>query len=128
MNDPQVARIITGAFQYFAGQRYEFHAFCVMPNHVHLLIRALLKSYDEYYHMADIVQSLKSFTSRKINNHLGRKGQVWDHFYFDRVVSDLSSYENVVQYIMINPVKAKLVRNIEDWKYSFFDPKYLKKL
>ena len=128
LNESGISKIVRAAFHYHAGKKYELHAYCVMPNHVHLLLRAVKKSSDEYHHVADIVKSLKSYTALEINKQLGKEGQVWDHFYFDRVVRDLRNYENVVQYILLNPVKAKLVEKKEDWRDSYFDPKYYEKL
>ncbi|MCB5278305.1 MAG: transposase [Candidatus Cloacimonetes bacterium] len=128
LSEPEISKIMRAAFHFYSGKRYELHAFCVMPNHVHLLLRAVKKSRDEYHRIADIVKSLKSYTALKINKHLGQEGQIWDHFYFDRVVRDQRSYENVVQYILLNPVKAKFVEKKEDWSNSYFDPKYYEKL
>lgn len=35
---PEVARVIKSSLFRFDGQRYQFHAWCIMPNHVHALV------------------------------------------------------------------------------------------
>jgi hypothetical protein len=37
LRNPQCAEIVQNALFYFAGERYDLHAWCVMPNHVHTL-------------------------------------------------------------------------------------------
>src|SRR5690606_31814637 len=113
LNDTEIAKIISGAFHYFDGERYELHAYCIMHNHVHLLLRALKSDDLEYYKISDIIQSLKRFSTRKINELLGRLGALWDGFYFDRVIRTKKNYANVVEYIRMNPVVAGLVTKPE---------------
>jgi len=36
---PEIAAIVSGALLHFADQRYRLHAWCVMPNHVHAVLR-----------------------------------------------------------------------------------------
>jgi putative DNA methylase len=42
---PEIAALVEGALRYFDGQRYRLLAWCVMPNHVHTLIRSDRKVY-----------------------------------------------------------------------------------
>jgi hypothetical protein len=37
---PENAQIVETALRYFHGERYELRAWCVMPNHVHVLFKA----------------------------------------------------------------------------------------
>jgi len=128
MNEPEIASIVANALHFYEGTHYELHCYCIMPNHLHLLIRATKKRSDEYHKIADIIQSIKRYTANEINKHLGKKGQVWNRFYFDRVIRDIESYERVVQYIMMNPVRANLVTKAEDWRDSYFNKGFLKRL
>jgi type I restriction enzyme R subunit/putative DNA methylase len=41
LRHPAVGRYVQDAFLHFHGQRYHLHAWCVMPNHVHVLIQPL---------------------------------------------------------------------------------------
>ena len=71
MRDPSCARIVAEALLHGNGQRYTLQAWCVMPNHVHALIATNTKT-----ELGQIVHAWKRFTTRRINEHLGRTGQV----------------------------------------------------
>jgi len=125
LNEDKIAEIVTQSFHYFDSKRYELHAYCIMSNHVHLLLRALKNDSGEYNRIADIVQSLKRWTAREINRFRGKRGQVWNHYYFDRIIRDPENYENVVSYMLNNPVKAGLVNSHEKWRDSYFNASFM---
>lgn len=81
--------------------------------HVHILIVTL-----PGYSVSEIMHSLKSFTSHEANKILGRTGSFWYKEYFDRYIRDGKQFRAVVRYIEENPVKARLCKKPEDWKYS----------
>lgn len=122
LNDSLIAEIVTGAFRYFDGTKYVLHAFCVMSNHIHLVIAARKNEQGAYFLMSNIVQSLKRFTANQINKTLGKGGQIWDDYYFDRIIRDYDDYRNVINYTLNNPVKAGLVDDSSKWKDSYFNP------
>ena len=113
LKQPGVADIVEDSLLHGDGQRYRLLAWCVMPNHVHVLIEAR-----ENYPLSKVVQSWKSFTARLINRHPGRTGTVWMRDYFDRYIRDDHPLAAVIAYIHDNPVKAGLVPNEQDWPYS----------
>jgi hypothetical protein len=69
---PEHAEIVSQSLRAFVGQRYELHAWCVMPNHVHALV-----TLREGFRLGDVVKSWKTFTSRKINWATGGSGPFW---------------------------------------------------
>ena len=82
MRRPEVAKIVADAITFFDGKRYDLLAWCVMPNHMHLLFRLLTGSIDA------VMRSLKTFTAREANIALGRTGHFWEAEYYDRTVCD----------------------------------------
>lgn len=110
---PSVANIVEDALLHDDGQRYRLLAWCVMPNHVHVLIETRAD-----YPLPTLVQSWKSYTARLINRHLGRTGTVWMRDYFDRYIRDDHHLAAVIAYIHSNPVKAGLVSNEHEWLHS----------
>ena len=124
LNDEELASILTKAFHFSAGKKYELHAYCVMSNHVHLLIKALKRENGDYYHIADLIRAIKRYTAYEINKLLGKGGQLWDDYYFDRIIRNERNYIAVVEYILNNPVAAGLVSRSEDWRDSFYDSRY----
>ncbi len=57
LGHPRMANVMQETLQKFHGERYELIAWCIMPNHVHVLIEA-------WESLSKIVQSWKSFTGR----------------------------------------------------------------
>ena len=84
-----------------------------MPNHVHLLCTPLLG-----HSLADIMHSIKSFTSSEANKMLNRKGRFWQKEYFDRYIRSARQFARTVTYIENNPVKSSLCEKAEDWPFS----------
>ena len=113
LRDPRIARMVIAALLYFDGKRYRMIAWVIMPNHVHVLIEIL-----EGYSLGTIVHSWKSYTAKEANRILGRTGRFWFREYFDRYIRDERHFENAVQYIHNNPVKAGLVATPGDWPFS----------
>ncbi len=110
---PPIAAVVQAALLHFEGARYRLHAWCVMPNHVHVLVSPMA-----VVSLSSIVHAWKSFTAKRINRALGRRGRVWFEEYFDRAVRDSDHFDTAVGYIVLNPVKAGLCAEPEDWPFS----------
>jgi REP element-mobilizing transposase RayT len=94
----QKPEIVANALKYFDRARYELHAWCVMPNHVHVML------YLEHgSDLEKVLHSWKSFTSHQFG-----KGVIWQREYFDRVVRSPSEFSHTAAYIHANPAKAGL--------------------
>ena len=105
---PGMAKIVAEALRYFDGQRYRLFAWCVMPNHVHVLFQTFPDVV-----LSSVLHSWKSFTSKKINCVLGVHGELWEREYYDHLVRNDGDLARVVRYILENPVKARL----RDWPW-----------
>lgn len=92
---------------------YRLIAWCVMPNHVHVLIRQAAHS-----SLGQIVRSWKGRSARVINDRLGLSGRLWGPDYFDRVIRDDAHFWNAIHYIHQNPVRAGLVADPAAWPFS----------
>jgi len=110
---PEVATIVDTSVRYFDGERYDLHAWCVMPNHVHVLVTT-----GEELLLSEIVVGWKRFTARAINRIAARAGAVWARDHFDRYIRDNDHFVATKHYIENNPVKAGLVSEPRDWPYS----------
>lgn len=109
----RIARLVEAAVLHFDAKRYRLLAWCVMPNHVHVLIET-----GERYSLAELVHAWKSFTAKEANKFLGRKGPFWMPDYYDRFMRDAHHLAVEVAYIENNPVKAGLVKNAAEWPFS----------
>lgn len=95
---------------------YNLASAVVMLDHVHLLLRP-----SSDYPLPRIMKGIKGVSSRKINVLRNSSGQLWQDEYWDRIVRDFEEFEEKVTYIAFNPVKAELVRRIEDYRYWYLN-------
>ena len=74
------------------------------------------------YPIADSMRLLKGSTARMCNLELNRSGAFWAHESYDHFIRNEKELANVIAYILNNPVKAGLVDEWTDWKFSFVHP------
>jgi len=108
LRHPEAAQVLAQALKQFAGRRYVLGPWCVMPNHVHVLVSPL-----QGHFLATILHSWKSFTAQRANRVLGRKGPFWQREYYDHVVRNARELERCAEYILSNPERAGLA----DWPW-----------
>jgi REP element-mobilizing transposase RayT len=104
LRDPAKAKVVQESILWNEDRIYRLIAWAVMPNHVHIVFRALLGQ-----SLGKIVQSLKSFMAKKANELLGRTGSFWQREYYDRLIRDDAELDRAVRYVLNNPENAGLV-------------------
>jgi putative transposase len=113
LGDPACAEIVEETLLVADAERYTLLAWCVMPNHCHVVIEQR-----EGFPLGDIVQAWKSTSAHRINKHLTRTGRLWRREYFDRFMRDNDHLSSTIEYVEANPVTAKLVGMATDWTWS----------
>jgi len=108
LRNPVVAEELANALRYFDQKRYRLFAWCIMPNHVHVVVNLL-----PVEALATMVHSWKSFSAKQANRILGLKGRFWQREYYDHLIRGEGEFERAVRYVAENPVKA----NLKDWKW-----------
>ena len=103
LKDERIARLVRDALAHFDGSRYDLFAWCVMPNHVHAVVRPAAG-----HALSEIMHSWKSFTVKKANALLDRTGEFWQAEYFDHLVRDEDDFRKQVNYVLTNPARAGL--------------------
>jgi menaquinone-specific isochorismate synthase len=103
LSDFRAAKAVRDVLLHFDGKKYELLAWCVMPNHIHVVFRAF-----EEYGIAAIAGGWKSFSAREVNAVLGRTGPVWQREYYDHLVRFSGELSRIVRYVAENPAKAGL--------------------
>ena len=98
-----------------AKDKFHFHLgnFCIMPTHIHLLIRP-----EEGVSLHEIMRWLKINSTERWNCIHGSTDDLWDNRYFARPLKGFSEYFPVFGYINHNAVKAGLVRYPREWRSS----------
>ena len=115
---PQVAAIVSDALHYRDEQVYDMLAFCIMPNHVHLVCTPLQGENGSYHALHRILQSLKRHTARRANELLGRQGAFWHGESYDHGVRSAEELARIIRYVVDNPVKAGLVCDWRAWPWT----------
>jgi REP element-mobilizing transposase RayT len=125
LRKPAIANMVQGSLLAFDSQRYRLLAWVVMPNHVHALFQPI-----NGWTVGKIVASWKKFTARQIrpgsipgNANLLIGGfqpssPVWHREYWDRYIRNQRHFNQAIDYIHQNPVKAGLVATAESWRWS----------
>lgn len=126
-----IAQIVADEMHALHDERYRLIAYCIMSNHVHLLVDVtgfnVVSATNQAgksisYPLTDTLRLLKGRTARYCNRALGRSGAFWHHESYDHVVRDMNELGRITRYILNNPVKAGLVKEWEDWKFSYLSP------
>ncbi|MBK8981699.1 MAG: transposase [Ignavibacteria bacterium] len=113
--DERIAKIVYDSLLHFDGKLYDMLNFCLMPNHFHFLAK-VGKLVNPFFR---IMQSLKRYTSRQSNKILNRSGAFWEEESYDHIVRDEIELIRIIDYILMDPVRAGLTRNPFEWKWSY---------
>jgi len=113
------ARIAEESLLFGDTDRYRLLAWCVMPNHVHVLIEQ-----QPNWPLAKVVQSWKRHIAREIHR-LGSPSctqpspdPLWQRDYWDRYIRNEQHLQAAKRYIEENPVAAGLVASAERWPWG----------
>ena len=133
LKDPEVAKIVEDAILFGAGERYDLFAWCVMSNHVHVLLMPKYQEVEETelssrragkrdllgWDLPSVMKGIKGYTARQINKLQGARGRVfWQDESYDHWARDEAEMLRIIQYIEDNPVKAGLCPQADDWSWS----------
>src|SRR5213592_4167708 len=119
---PAARTIVLNALRHFHDKRYELYVACVMPDHAHLLLQPWPKEFDAdenpvFWPIAELMQSVKSFTAHEINKLKKTTGPVWEKESFDRVIRSESDLHEKFHYICRNPWDAGVAQQNEDYPW-----------
>jgi len=83
------------------------YAAVVMPDHVHFLC-----TLDDQTTLAQLMQQLKGVSAHQIG-----LGRAWQQEYFDRIMRSDEDLRKKAEYVIANPVRARLVERPEDYRW-----------
>lgn len=123
--NPDIAQIVKEAIHFRDHKVYNLYAYCIMPNHVHMVLKMLKENIeDQTPTLTIMLKNLKSYTAQQANKLLNRTGNFWQVESFDRVIRDNNERESTIRYVLYNPVKAQLTDKWEKWPYSYCKPHF----
>jgi len=68
--------------------------------------------------LSRVMESIKVGSTLRINGGRKESGLLWQPRFFDRALRTVKEYNEKVEYIHLNPVKAGLATRPEDWPWS----------
>ena len=89
-------------------------AWCLMTNHYHLVLQT------ENPNLGRAMQYLNSHFAQASNRRHGRRGPVFLRRYHPSIVESESYLMQAIRYVLLNPVKAGIVRSPGEWRWSSF--------
>ncbi|MDP3716671.1 MAG: transposase [Acidobacteriota bacterium] len=110
--DPALCgKVTTQLFQSTQKHGFAVIAYCLMPDHVHVLVEAEQPDAD-FRKWLGLWRQLSGFWERR------RTGQyLWQEGYWDYTLRDDDSVIGIAAYVVANPVRAGLVRSPEQYPY-----------
>jgi len=106
-------------YRYERKNRYQLHAFVLMPEHVHLLLTPAKNVTIEH-----AVQLIKGGYSHELGAVLGRKRQIWQRGFTDHRIRDPQDFAHHQDYIHRNPLERHIVIDAAEFRYSSAYPGY----
>lgn len=95
-------------------QRWLLHAYCLMGNHYHLLVETPRGN------LSSGMQRLNGRYTQLFNRRHRRAGHVLEGRYKAIHVEKEAHLLELCRYVVLNPVRARLVERPEDWRWSSY--------
>src|ERR1700739_47297 len=105
LNDPAVASAILKTLLYFASTKaFAIHAYCLMPDHIHILAEGTHSD-------SDALGFVRSFKQQTAFHFKKKTAQIlWEFSHYDHILRARDNFVEVSRYIWWNPVCKKLSR------------------
>ena len=111
--DPDMATAMRDViFRYREREWYWILSYCVMPDHVHIL----LKLRSSNHQLSRIVATLKH-ESMKVVRQRG-KSLRWKYGYYDKILRGDDSEFRIAHYIAQNPVRSGIVHEASEYRWG----------
>lgn len=102
----------------YCSEIFETLAYCLIPNHFHLLVRI-----KEGRHNEVAVKKFSDFLnsySKAFNKLNGRSGSLFQRKFKRKEIKNDDYLTRIILYIHLNPVKHQIVKNLDSWIYSSY--------
>ena len=98
-------------------------AYCIMENHAHFLL--FIKDVNDMSSFMHKINTLYAmFYNKELNN---RVGHVFRNRFKSEEITNNAYLSNCIKYIHNNPIKAGIVKNPKEYKYSSYNDYFYKK-
>ncbi len=99
-------------------KRYQFklYCFCLMPNHVHLIIEV-----EDSFTLNKIMRGINLSYTLHFNFKHKKVGHLWQDRFKSKIIERDSYLVECMNYIETNPIRASLVSNLSEYKWSSYN-------
>lgn len=112
---PLIKQDIIKGFKHKNKVLVEIVAYCIMPTHIHLLLKQVADNGITKY-MGRILNSY----SKYFNTKHQRTGPLWASNFKNVLIPDDEQFLHLTRYIHLNPSSAGLVKKPEKWEFSSY--------
>lgn len=102
-------------FDYIEDSSVKITAYCVMDNHVHILIFT-----EDVHNMSKLMAMVNTKYAKYYNSIMNRCGYVYRDRFKSEMIMDRRHLQNCIKYIHNNPVKAGICNSAIEYKYSSY--------
>jgi len=95
--------------------RYKIYAYCLMSNHVHILVKETQEP------LSLIMKRISSSYVYYYNRKYFRCGHLFQERFKSEVIENNSYFLTVLRYIHQNPIKANMIKRFEEYKWSSYN-------
>lgn len=115
LSDSAIATVVQDQLLSCAGRHdYALHAYCLMPDHCHLLTAP---NGESPVPLPRFVGAFKSLSTRAYWE-LGGSGSLWQRHYYDHVVRSDEALSALAEYIVNNPVRRGIVADADQYPFA----------
>ena len=115
LEDEDYERYLGVVYRFKKEYEFELYAYCLMPNHVHLLIKV-----GQEATISKIMQSITLAHTKHYHLKYRSSGHVWQGRFKSPIVGNDEYVLDVMRYIEKNPMKAGMVKQAADYRWSSY--------
>ena len=111
-NPDRALELITEFCHHSTAYHFSVHAYCVMPDHFHALVRGLHPTSE----LLAFLKNLKEITTRRYQSRSQRL--LWQKKFHDHILRENESIQPIANYIFMNPVRRGLCADPRQYPFS----------
>lgn len=113
-DEQDIERLLETIKRYREVSMCEIYAYCIMSNHIHILTKEVEES------ISDTIKRISSSYVFWYNKKYERCGHLFQERFKSEAVENDEYFLTVLRYIHQNPIKAGIVKDIKQYKWSSY--------
>jgi putative transposase len=110
LQSSRLAELLTDVLQSYRERGdYLLHEYVIMPDHLHALLTPAAT-------LEKCMSLIKGGFSYRAKREAGFTGEIWQQRYYDRRIRDVTEYQSMRHYLLMNPVRRHLVPVPEEYR------------